>query len=278
MEFKDYYKILGLPRTATAAEVKRAYRKQARLYHPDVNKGETGAERRFKEANEANAVLSDPVKRARYDTLGPDWAGGPSESRDAFRTSDLGDLSDFFRALFDEGQVFGGERVGSPLEASAEVTLEEAFRGTDRLAEVQGKRLTVKIPPGVDTGSRVRLAGAAGPGRDLIVYCVVRPHSIFTRKGEDLQRELPITLIEALLGAKVPVGTLKGQVLLTIPAGTQNGHVFRLAGQGMPRLGKPGAGILRVHIRLVLPKKLSEEAKKAAQRLGDLADQPDPRV
>lgn len=307
MEYKDYYQILGIPRTATTAEIKRAYRKLARQHHPDLNK-DPAAEQRFKEANEANAVLSDPVKRQRYDTLGPDWeqagAGAPFGGGVRYQrtrsNADLGDFSDFFRAFFGEdlahspfgsgeagGDPFsglgarptgGGRRVALPLEATAELTLEEAFAGASRLAEVEGKRLEVKIPAGVDSGARVRLAGGAGGGRDLVVAIVVRPHPMFTRRGADLERDLALTLAEALLGAKVAVRTLKGQVMLTVPAGTQNGQVFRLAGQGMPRLGKAGAGDLRVRVRVVLPTKLSETAKQAAKRLGDLVKQPDPRT
>ena len=307
MDYKDYYQILGVARTATPAEIKRAYRKLARAHHPDVNKNDPAAERRFKDLNEANAVLSDPDKRARYDQFGPDWEHGPSApppsrrreaptgsraggARSGRLDDDLGEFSDFFQAFFGEGLggasfegaepiSFGRERVTiPPLEATAELSLEEAFRGTTRLAEIDERRLEVKIPPGVDNGSRVRLAGGAGSGRDLIVVCSVRPHAVFTRKSEDLERELPVRLAEALLGAKVSVGTLKGQVLLTIPPGTQNGQLFRLAGQGMPRLGHPGVGALRVRVRVVLPTKLSPEAEIAAKHLAELVEQPDPRL
>lgn len=302
MEFKDYYEILGVPRTATAAEIKRAYRKLAREHHPDLNKSPS-AEQRFKDLNEANAVLSDPEKRKRYNALGPDWertpfAGepGPLSQRPGGRhevhtEGDLGDFSDFFRAFFGEdfgesrsGSPFGGPSGGSratrvvlPLEATAELTLEEAFRGASRLAEIEGKRLEIKIPAGVDTGSRVRLTGGGGNGSDLVVSILVRPHPVFTRRGDDLERELPITLGEALLGAKAPVRTLKGQVILTIPSGTQTGQVFRLAGQGMPRLGKTDAGDMRVRVRVILPTKLTEAAKKKAKELSDLLKQTDPR-
>jgi curved DNA-binding protein len=346
MEYKDYYKILGVPKTASKADIKKAYRKLARQHHPDVKPGDKKAEQTFKDLNEAHTVLSDADKRKRYDTLGPNWAayGQPSEGgarpgaspfgggspfggfgdiggrnvRYEFRTSgdsgDLGGFSDFFRMMFGgEAQEpatsrrstrtgtatadiddllaqlrtdSGGttSRRGSaatstppPIEATAEISLEEAFHGTTRLVQVDSTRLEVKIPRGVDNGSRIRLKGRGGDGRDLIVVTRVRPHPTFTRRGADLERELPITLREALLGGNVPVTTLKGRVLLTIPEGTQNGRTFRLTGQGMPRFNADGAGDLYARVRVVLPTNLSDEAKDAARRFLDLAPQPDPR-
>jgi DnaJ-class molecular chaperone len=167
-------------------------------------------------------------------------------------------------------------------EADVEVGLEEAFHGTSRLLELDGKRLEVAVPRGVETGSRIRLRGKGANGGDLDLVTRVLPHRIFSRKGADLSRELPITLREALLGAEVPVETLKGKVLLKIPAGTQNGRTFRLTGQGMPRL-KPKEGIgpngdLLVTVRVILPTGLSDEARAGAVAFLDLLDQPDPRA
>jgi curved DNA-binding protein len=352
MEYKDYYKTLGVPRTASQADIRKAYRKLARQHHPDVKPGDKKAERLFKDLNEANTVLSDPDKRKKYDTLGANWeafsqaadgggraganpfgAGGPfaggfegfggggGNVRYEFRTSgdagDLGGFSDFFRMMF--GGEAGGpasasrarsgrgatatadlddilaqlrsERAGTttsrrgsaesaplpPLEATAELTLEEAFHGTTRLVEIDGKRLEVKIPRGVDTGSRIRLKGRGGGGRDVVIVARVEPHPTFIRRGADLEREQPITLREAVLGGEVPVTTLKGRVLLTVPSGTQNGRTFRLTGQGMPRFNAEGSGDLYVRVRVVLPTNLSDEAKAAARRFLDLAPQPDPR-
>jgi DnaJ-class molecular chaperone len=164
------------------------------------------------------------------------------------------------------------------VEATAEISLEEAFHGTKRIVEVDGKRLEVNIPRGVNTGSRIRLAGRGGDGRDLYVVIKVKPHPVFTRHGADLHRELQITLREALLGAEVPVATLRGRVLLTIPPGTQTGRVFRLKGQGMPRLKGDGDGDLYAKVRVVIPTKLSPEAMEAARKFLDLVDQPDPRA
>jgi DnaJ-class molecular chaperone len=355
MEYKDYYKILGVPRTATQADIKKAFRKLARQHHPDVKPGDKKAERTFKDVNEANTVLSDPEKRQKYDTLGANWeaysqaadaaarrsqgggqspfgagspfggfdyGGGGGNVRYEFRTSgdgDLGGFSDFFRMVFgddamagtggatsrrrgsrtstatadidelleqlrNENAAGGGTATGTrtarslpPVEATAEIGLEEAFHGTTRIVQIDGKRLEVKIPRGVDNGSRVRLQGQGGDGRDLIVVVKVRSHPVFTRRGADLERELPITLREALLGGEVHVGTLKGRVLLTIPETTQNGRTFRLKGQGMPRLNAEGTGDLLVRVRVVLPTNLSAEAKAAAKTFLDLAAPPAPR-
>jgi curved DNA-binding protein len=338
MEYRDYYEILGVPRSASQADIKKAFRKLARAHHPDRNPGDKAAEKRFKDVNEANAVLSDPDKRKQYDLLGANWdqyqrsgagggragadpfaPGGPFagfggfgaragtgpadgqaggvryEFRTAGSTGDPG-FSDFFRMFF-SGAAAGAQagargaagaapkkastvRERTPkaaLEAPTELTLEEAFHGTIRLVEVEGKRYEVQLPRGVDTGSRVRLSGKGPDGRDVVVAVRLRPHETYQRRGADLERELPITLREALLGGEVPVQTLKGRILLTIPAGTQTGRTFRLTGQGMPKLKDGGTGDLYVKVRLVLPTTMSDGAKDAARTFLDLVDQPDPR-
>jgi curved DNA-binding protein len=357
MEYRDYYQILGVPRTASPADIKKAFRKLARAHHPDRNPGDASAEKRFKDINEANAVLSDPEKRSQYDALGASWdqyqrggggrgadpfgpggpfagfagfggAGGVGQAgnvRYEFRSTGAGDpgFSDFFRMFFGGAASAAGSRDSAagratrrrgapgpgiadifagmdldgaatdqatgatgesararsrvPIEAPTELTLEEAYHGTSRLVEVEGKRYEVAIPRGVDTGSRVRLSGKGPGGRDVLVTVSVRPHDVYTRRGADLERELPVTLREALLGAEVPVATLKGRILLTIPAGTQAGRTFRLSGQGMPRIKEGGTGDLYVKIRLVLPAKLDAAASEAAAQFLDLVHQPDPR-
>ena len=317
MEYKDYYAVLGVPRTASQADVKKAFRKLARQHHPDAKPGDTAAERRFKEINEANEVLSDLAKRKQYDELGANWettrrareagaggaggpfagfggAGGGGNVRYEFHTGHDGDFSDFFRAFFGDeapgpagvtGTRTSSARTRAPApparppthEATAEITLPEAFHGTTRLVEVEGKRLEITIPPGADTGTRLKLSRRGPGGGDLIVVVKALPDPTFTRRGADLERELPLTLEEALLGAQVKVETLKGRVLLTIPKGTQPGRTFRLSGQGMPRFRASGHGDLYVKARVVIPTAFPDEATDAARTFFDLTRQPDPR-
>lgn len=344
LEYKDYYAVLGVPRTASPADIKKAFRKLARQHHPDAKPGDKVAEQRFKDVNEANEVLSDPGKRQRYDALGSGWdgrqagggfpsgaAGGPGGVRYEFHTStgDVGDFSDFFRAFFGEeaagagasspagpGRGRGASRGGATgggasledilagmgidgttgstratgrgtgtrpaprtdAEAIAEISLEEAYQGTKRLIDVEGRRLEVSIPKGADRGTRVRLTGKAPGGGDLFVVVQVRPDPVFTRKGADLERDLSLTLEEALLGGAVHVRTLKGKVLLTIPAGTQHGRTFRLTGQGMPRVGGGSTGDMYVKARVILPTDLAPDARDALKTAFDLVDQSDPRA
>ena len=305
VEYKDYYKTLGVSKGATAADIKKAYRKLARQHHPDVNKG-AGAEKRFKEINEAHEVLSDPEKRKRYDTLGPNWEqyarqGGGAGARDGgfqwvYTTpgsgsggygEEVGGFSDFFRTIFGDTGATAGEdpfgrrraraRAGADLEHDVEISLAEAYRGTDRTVQVQRpdgsiRSLDVKIPAGVRDGQRIRLAGQGGSGNgggaagDLYLRVHLRPHGFFQRDGDDLRAELPVALHEALLGAEVTVPTLKGRVTLRIPPETQNGRTIRLAGQGMPRPGG-GSGDLYVTVRVVLPQKLNEKERELAREV-----------
>jgi len=316
VEYKDYYKTLGVSKTASAEEIKKAYRKLARQHHPDVNK-KPESEKRFKEINEANEVLSDPEKRKRYDTVGPDWArfqnGGPQQQPGGFQwvytgqpgqdpfNGDAGGFSDFFRTLFGEGQadfdtgpLFGRTStrrrraaVGADVEHEVEIALAEAYKGTERTMELRipdgnTRRLSVKIPAGVRDGQRIRLAGqgapggGGGPSGDLFLRVRVRPHPVFQRDGDDLRMELPVALHEALLGAEVTVPTLKGRVSLRIPPETQNGRVIRLAGQGMPR-ATGGHGDLYVTVKVVLPTKLSEKERELVTALAASREGEDPR-
>jgi curved DNA-binding protein len=172
----------------------------------------------------------------------------------------------------------GSHRAGrATAEAIAEIDLEEAYHGAVRRVEIDGKRLDVTIPRGADKGTRVKVSGQGPGGGDLVVVVRLRPHPVFTRRGADLERELPITLQEALLGGEVPVTTLKGRVLLKIPAGTQNGRIFRLKGQGMPHLRGDGVGDMLVKVRVLLPAALGHDAEQAARAFLELVDQPDPR-
>jgi DnaJ-class molecular chaperone len=179
------------------------------------------------------------------------------------------------------GRASGGNGTSrssrATAEAIAEIDLEEAYHGTVRRVEIDGKRLDVTIPRGADNGTRVKVSGQGPGGGDLVVVVRLRPHPVFTRRGADLERELPITLKEALLGAEVPVTTLKGRVLLKIPPGTQNGRIFRLKGQGMPHLRGDAFGDMLAKVRVLLPTALDPEADKAARAFLELVDQPDPR-
>jgi len=311
VEYKDYYKTLGVAKGASTEEIKRAYRKLARQHHPDLNKDAT-AERRFKEINEAQEVLSDPGKRSRYDQLGSNWEqfarGGAGDRGGDFQWvftgspgaagRDSSQFSDFFRMVFGDlggigdlgGVDLGAARTngrrpraraqtGKDLEHEIEVTLADAYRGTERTIEVRRedgtmKRLDVRIPAGVRDGQRIRLAGQGSLGHggaaagDLYLRVRVRPHPFFRREGDDLYADLPVSLHEALLGAEVSVPTVKGRVSLKVPAETQNGRTIRLGGQGMPR-ATGGHGDLFVTVKVVLPQKLSDEERESVRRIAD---------
>lgn len=322
VDYKDYYATLGVPKTATQAEIKKAYRKLARELHPDTNK-DPGAEKRFKEANEANAVLSDAAKRKQYDELGSNWqayqqagygsgeatdwggfGGAPGGTRWTYRTAgaaeDLSGFSDFFRQFFGGAAAAGGgtragggagafeyvdlsdlqgrprARPATVAHATAEVTLAEVARGAERMVNVNGRRLHVKIPPGVRDGSKVKLSGAVDGG-DLVIDVRVKSDPRFERDGADLRVELPLTLAEALLGAEVPVPTPTGSVKLRIRPNTQNGQEITVKGRGLPKRGSSAKGDLVVTTRVVLPKLDDETRAQLEPILGRLA-QTDPRT
>lgn len=323
MEYKDYYAILGVPRTATEKEIRSAYRKLARQYHPDVNPGNKEAEEKFKEVAEAYEVLSDPEKRKRYDELGPRWreyeqweaaqraAGRTPNIQDFLRgqwpgggyyeyrtvtEEDLEDLfgerqpfSDFFEAIFGGG--LGGARAGgaprprrgSDLEFPVEISLAEAYRGTTRhltlrTPDGQERHIEATIPPGVADGSRVRLAGQGNPGRaggppgDLYLVISVIPDPRFQREQENLRTKIMVPLTVLLLGGAARVPTPDGRTLeLRIPPGTQDGRVFRLRGQGMPRLGEPSRrGDLFVEVHAQLPEKLTNRQRELIEEFAKL--------
>jgi len=312
MEYKDYYKILGVSKDAAEKDVKKAFRRLARQYHPDVNPDDPQAEERFKELNEAYEVISDPEKRRKYDQLGTDWqrfqhAGGQPGDFDwgrwnsgapgggahvrYGRPEDLDELfggggfSDFF------SQIFGGmgtgraapsggfqyemrPQRGQDYEQPVEISLEEAYHGTARMLQKDGQRLEVRIPAGAKTGTRVRMSGeggtgaAGGPAGDLYLRVSVLPDPRFERREEDLHTTVPTDLYTMVLGGEVQVPTMNGQVVLTIPAGTQNGRTFRLRGKGMPRLRNAEEhGDLYVKIEVQLPTHLTPEQRKLFEQL-----------
>lgn len=310
MQYRDYYSILGVPRHASEKEIRRAFRRLARRYHPDKNPGDRAAEERFKEVNEAHEVLADPDKRKRYDQVGAQWhqfqrAGGNPRDLDFDRwvrhstggrpvdygppneeLSGLGGFSDFFRSLFGEPEPQPSmhwrkaqrrPRRGQDIESPVELSLEEAFQGTSRVLDVGGSHLEVKIPPGVKTGSKVRITGKGGPGSrgapagDILLSVQVLPHPVFVREGDDLHCEVRVDLYTALLGGEVQVPTMKGAVWLKIPPETQAGRSFRLRGQGMPHMRDPNVqGDLLAKVVPVLPEKLTEREKEGFRELAQL--------
>lgn len=326
MEYKDYYKTLGVKKNADADEIKKAYRKMARKFHPDVNQGDKAAEEKFKDINEAYEVLSDEDKRAKYDRFGAEWqqysrAGGnpndfnwgawggqpgqtqyrsvsPEEFEQMFgRGAGGGGFSDFFEMLFGTmgaqggrprggfggsytttGDIFGNVERGRTAqlldqEHPIQITLEEAFHGTTRTLQWEGgrKKVEARIPRGVRTGSRVRLSGqggtADGQAGDLYLKIEVMPHAVYERDGDDLRMVLPVDLFTALLGGKTVVPAIDKSVNLTIPEGTRNGKVFRLAKLGMPKLRQPDErGDLYVTVAVELPAKLTESEKELVRQ------------
>jgi curved DNA-binding protein len=283
MQFKDYYETLGVSRSADAEEVKRAYRKLARKYHPDVSK-EKNAEAKFKDVQEAYEVLRDSDKRAAYDQLGrdyrtgqqfrppPDWEQRFGQSHSGtHRFSDLNGFSDFFSSLFGGAGVAGGGPGGyAQPEADGgqiEVSIEEAYAGTKRRVTTResgrARLVDVQIPAGVTDGQALRVGGPGARGT-LILRVKLRPHPLFTLQGKDVQVELPLAPWEAALGAKVAVPTLGGTVELTIPAGAQAGQKLRLRGRGFP--GTPN-GDQFVLIKLVTPAAETPQAREAYERM-----------
>lgn len=294
MDYKDYYKVLGVERSAGADDVRKAYRKLAMRYHPDRNPGDKAAEEQFKEINEAYQVLSDPQKRARYDQLGSaysnwqqrgsppgdfDWSqwfsGSPSgagapgrvhveygDPNDLFRGEDV--FSDFFRSIFGGmgGAPTGTRQRSRPAyQQPVSISLEEAYKGTNRLLQTDGRRLEVRIPAGVKTGSKVRVAGAGPEGLDLYLIVEVSQHPRFEREGDDLRTTASVDAFTAMLGGEAEVETLDGTVKLKVPAGTQPEQVFRLAGRGMPHLKTQTKGDLFVRLKVRVPKELSPKQK-----------------
>jgi curved DNA-binding protein len=322
MNYKDYYSTLGVGKNATTDEIKKAYRKLARKYHPDVNPNDKTAEEKFKDINEAYEVLSDEEKRGKYDRFGAEWQqyerGGQADDFDwqqwgarpsgaggtGYRTMSqeefeqmfggggarstggrsAGGFSDFFDFMFGGSarrtggfsgpyaeDIYGGSqamRQSLDMEHPVQITLEEALSGTSRMLQYEnGRRVEAKIPPGVKTGSKVRLSGQGGRtdgmSGDLYLTVEVLPHPLFERDGDDLKTTIDVDLFKALLGGKVPVQALDKTVNLTIPAGTSNGKVFRLSGLGMPKLRQSAErGDLYAEVEVDLPKDLSDAERE----------------
>ena len=293
MDYKDYYKILGVDRKASTDEIRSAYRKLAMKYHPDKNPGDKKAEDKFKEINEAYQVLSDDQKRAHYDRLGSaysnyrstggrpgdfrwdDWfqqqaAGQRGGAVDMFGGSGgAGGFSDFFRMIF--GEAMRSQGRGNPFvqdspgyEQEVGISLQEAYDGTSRqLQKPNGSKLTVRIPPGVKSGSRVRVAGAGPDGSDLYLLIQVQEDERFERDGSNLTTTSNVDVFTLILGGDAEVETPTGKVKLGIPAGTQPEQVFRLAGRGMPSVKDPKTkGDLYVKLKIQIPKYLTTKQRE----------------
>ena len=308
MEYKDYYKVLGIDKTATAEQVKKAYRKLARQHHPDVNPNDKNAEQKCKEINEANEVLSDPEKRKKYDQFGADWQryqqqpggagrggqpgggfdwgqytqGGGNGSGGGHPFGEDEDFSDFFGSLFGN---MGGGRAGSGARPSAgpdyqaelELSLEEAYHGGPRTITVNGKNLRLVIQPGVTDGQTIRLRDQGGAGRNggpkgaLLITFRIQADARYARTGDDLTQDVPVSIYKALLGGEQTVETLGGPVKIKLKPETQNGTRLRLRGKGFPVYKQPGQfGDLYLRLNLMLPQQLTKQEKELIQQLAAL--------
>lgn len=284
MDYKDYYKVLGVPRNASADEIRKVYRKLAMQYHPDRNPGDKQAEERFKEINEAYQVLSDEQKRARYDQLGSAYSnwqqrgGAPNDfnwgqwSSSGGTRVDMGDLndlfgdgrfSDFFRSIFGGMGASQASQPSMNYQQPVQITFKEACEGTTRQLTSESRRMQVRIPAGVKEGSKVRVPGAGPQGNDLYLIVAITDGDRFERKGNDLHTTATVDVFTATLGGEAEVDTLDGKVKLNIPAGTQPGQVFRLAGRGMPQLKNSHVkGDLYVRLNVQVPKYLSPKQRE----------------
>ncbi|MCU0445377.1 MAG: J domain-containing protein [Microscillaceae bacterium] len=300
MEYKDYYKVLGVAKNATQDEIKKAYKKLAVKFHPDKNPGDKKAEEKFKEITEAYDVLGDVDKRRKYDRLGANWkqyeqtgfgdinfdfdlseifgrAGGGNTSNKSGGNG--GGFSDFFR------QFFGGDSgtyqqnfKGQDYSTEVYLTIEEAYTGTTRMVEVNGESLRMNIKPGVEDQQKLRIKGKGGKGSspefngDLLIKVNIAKHHIFERKGLDLYQDIAVDLYTAVLGGKAEVKTIKGTTIsLNIPAGSENGKVLRIKDLGMPDYKHPNVfGSTYLKINVLTPQNLNEEELKLFQRLAEI--------
>lgn len=307
MDFKDYYKILGISKTATADDVKKAYRKLAIKYHPDKNKDDKASEERFKEVNEANEILKDEKKRKEYDNLANDYrnyqqAGGKqgfdgfkqnsrSQGNPQYRSggnagTDFGgdSFADFFSNMFG-GQGTGSQRRQQPTKgqdytAEMEISLEEAYAGTTRQVQLENQKLALKIKPGVTQGQVLRIKGKGAKGRngaldgDLIITVNVSDNTLFKQKNNDLYSTIDVDLYTAILGGKTEIKTLKGKITIAITKETHNGKVVRLKKMGMPVFNSPDEfGDFYATINIIIPTKLSEKEIELFNQLAILHQQ-----
>ena len=300
MEYQDYYKILGLDKTASAEEIKKAYRKLAVKYHPDKNPGDKKAEDKFKEITEAYNVLSDPEKKKKYDELGDSWkyyqqqpgsagpGGGGYYNRRSYSGGggpqgydygEGGGFSDFFESVFGNFAGFGGGRrrsqmKGGDYQSTANITLEEAFHGITLQLNANGQKLNLKLKPGIADGQVLKMKDKGepgmngGPNGDLYITVNVQPHPRFERKGDDLYFDHELDVFTAMLGGKLSVNTIDKSLNINIPAGTDSNKTFRLKETGMPIYNNPRQrGDSYVRVTITVPKNLSEEDKQTLARM-----------
>lgn len=296
MEFIDYYKILEIDKNATQDQIRSAYRKLARKYHPDLNPNDADANKKFQQINEANEVLSDPEKRKKYDQYGADWKhaeqfekarqqqGNYQQYTDGFGNGDEhfsyeggGDFSDFFESIFGRS---GGARSsnrqfrGQDYQSELHISLTDAYKTHPQILTVNNKQVRITIPAGIENGQTIRLKGYGGagvnggPNGDLYITFVITNNTKFHRKGDNLELELPIDLYTAVLGGEITVDTLDGKVKLKVAPETQNGTRTRLKGKGFPVYKKEGAfGDLYITYNVQLPTRLTEKQKQLFEEL-----------
>ncbi len=293
MEYKDYYKILGVDKTASADEIKKAYRKLARKHHPDVNPNDKTAESRFKELQEAYDVLKDDNKRKEYDELGTnyfnfknaaagrgtgqgqyyyDYSGGGASGFN-FNYNNAGggtgfNFEDIFSDLFNRSAKKQGPARGNDLMASLEISVVESVKGTEKIINLNGEKIKVKIPAGIQDGGKIKLSGKGsaglngGPGGDLYITISILNDALYERKENDIYLNKKIKLTEAVLGGKVEISAIDGKFMLTIPAGTQNGTKFRIPKKGAANISGKKTGDLIIIVYVEIPSGISDKSKK----------------
>lgn len=287
VQYKDYYKILGVSKDASTDEIRKAYRKLAKQYHPDINK-EAGAEEKYKEINEAYEVLKDPDKRQKYDTLGSNWKAGqdftppPGWQRVDFG-GDMGGFSDFFQMFFGGGSGFGGvgdmfrgtyhQPVKRDTEAELTLSLEDAIKGGKHSLIFEGtsgrRNINVILPKGITEGSKITLKGKSDTGGDIIVKIHIAPHEIYTVKDYDITREVKVPVYRAVLGGHIQVETLDGKGNVLMPPGIQDGQKLKLRGKGLPRRDGTN-GDMFVKVRIDIPRHLTQKQKELWEELAKL--------
>lgn len=278
---RDPYKVLGVSRDAGEEDIKKAFRRLAKRWHPDANPDDPGAEARFKEISNAYEILEDPEKRRQYDRFGHNVAGVPGNGGGFARNIDEAAFSEIFEGIFGargrgRGQARGRAARGQNVERPLQITLQEAWSGATRRIRHRGRSIDVSIPRGARDGTKVRLAGEGEPDPfsgqrgDLHLIIDVLPDPRFARDGDNLEVDAPLDMFTALLGGEVEVPTLSGSVRLKVPPGTQSGRRFRLSGRGMPLLRKRDEfGDLLARVQITVPSRLSAEQRRLAEELRD---------